>query len=110
MWGDPFGILQGIVVCEAEGLSLDTYLQNIRPVLDGDAKDMVERTRARRFAGDETTLASLEAHYGAFKHLREICGQRGLDDALSSAWGRLFEAAVARAVTQAMTSRCSTSS
>jgi 3-hydroxyisobutyrate dehydrogenase-like beta-hydroxyacid dehydrogenase len=97
MWGDLFGILQGIAVCEAEGLSLETFAKNVtatRPVLDGAAANMVARVVRRHYAADETTLATLGAHYGAFKHLREICAQRGLEDALPAAFGKLFEAAV----------------
>lgn len=57
---------------------------------------MTARAKQRRSAADETTLASLEAHHGAFKHLREICESHGLQDALPAAFGKLFEAAMAR--------------
>lgn len=99
MWGELFGILQGIVVSEAEGLSLEVYAQNleaIKPVLASAVSDMTARAKRRHYAADETTLASLEAHHGAFQHLREICASHRLNDALPAAFGKLFEAAMAR--------------
>jgi 3-hydroxyisobutyrate dehydrogenase-like beta-hydroxyacid dehydrogenase len=99
MWGHLFGILQGAAVSEAEGISLDAYAQHmaaIKAMLDGAAEDLTGRARQRRYAADETTLATLEAHYGAFKHLQEICETQGLNRALTDGMARIFEPAMAR--------------
>lgn len=98
MWGALFGALQGITVAETEGLDPETFrthLSAFKPVVDGALFDLVDRINARRFAGDETTLASLGAHYSAFQHLIEACEERGLNLALPSAMESIFRQALA---------------
>lgn len=93
MWGGLFGALQGMAVVEAENLSLETFrhqLTAFKPVVDAALYDLVDRTRAQRFAGDEVTLASLGAHYSAFQHLLEACEEQGLDASLPQVMNRFF--------------------
>lgn len=99
MWGGLFGTLQGMAVAEAEGLELAAFehqLAAFKPVIDTALVDLVDRTRAKRFAGDEKTLASLGAHYSAFKHLLEACEERGLDPTLPKAMDGFFRQALAK--------------
>ncbi|MGO7335608.1 NAD(P)-dependent oxidoreductase [Rhizobium leguminosarum] len=97
MWGGLFGALQGMAVTEAEGVSLDTFrshLSAFKPVVDGALFDVVERTKAGRFAGDDATLASLGAHHSAFQHLLEACEERGLNAAIPRAMAAIFQEAL----------------
>lgn len=99
MWGGLFGALQGMVVVEAENLNLETFrhqLTAFKPVVDAALYDLIDRTRAQRFAGDETTLASLGAHYSAFQHLLEACEEQGLDASLPQAMDRFFRQALSQ--------------
>ncbi|MFC3322420.1 NAD(P)-dependent oxidoreductase [Mesorhizobium cantuariense] len=99
MWGGLFGALQGMAVAEAEGLDLETFrshLSAFKPVVDAALFDAVDRTKARRFAGDDATLASLGAHYSAFRHLLEACQERGLDAAMPRAMDGIFKQALSR--------------
>ena len=97
MWGGLFGALQGMAVAEAENLSMETFqsqLSAFKPVVDAALFDLIDRTKASRFAGDERTLASLGAHYSAFQHLLEACEERGLNDALAGAMDTIFRQAL----------------
>jgi 3-hydroxyisobutyrate dehydrogenase-like beta-hydroxyacid dehydrogenase len=97
MWGGLFGALQGMAVVEGENLNLETFrhqLTAFKPVVDAALFDLIDRTIARRFAGDETTLASLGAHYSAFQHLLEACEEQGLDASLPNAMDRFFRQAL----------------
>ncbi|HKU96076.1 MAG TPA: NAD(P)-binding domain-containing protein [Vineibacter sp.] len=100
MWGGLFGVLQGMAVVGAEDLGLDVYerqLAAFKPVIDLAVVDLIDRTRAKRFAGDDKTLASLGAHYSAFKHLLEGCAERGLNAALPRAMDMFFRQALLQA-------------
>lgn len=97
MWGGLFGALQGMAVAEAEGLDPQTFrshLSAFKPVVDAALLDVVARTTARRFAGDDATLASLGAHYSAFQHLLEACEERGLNAAVPRAMDQIFQKAL----------------
>ncbi|MFQ3786503.1 NAD(P)-dependent oxidoreductase [Halomonas sp. A29] len=98
MWGGLFGVLQGMAVAEAEDLDLALYRNQFsafKPVVDAALFDLIDRVAARRFAGDEQTLASLGAHYSAFQHLLEACDERTLHAALPRAMDALFRQALA---------------
>lgn len=98
MWGGLFGALQGMAVAAAEGLDLrafESHFTAFKPVVDAALYDVIGRTHARRFAGDDETLASLGAHYGAFQHLLEACEERGLNAAIPDAMDTLFRRALA---------------
>lgn len=97
MWGGLFGALQGMAVVEAENLSLETFrhqLTAFKPVVDGALCNLIDRTKARRFAGDDATLASLGAHYSAFRHLLEVCEEQSLDASLPNVMDRFFRQAL----------------
>jgi 3-hydroxyisobutyrate dehydrogenase-like beta-hydroxyacid dehydrogenase len=99
MWGGLFGALQGMAVAEAEGLNLETFrshLSAFKPVVDAALFDLNDRTMARRFAGDDATLASLGAHYSAFQHLLEACEERGLNVAMPRAMDMIFRQALSQ--------------
>ncbi|EKF17412.1 NAD(P)-dependent oxidoreductase [Nitratireductor pacificus] len=99
MWGGLFGALQGMAVADAEGLSLDVFrdqLSAFKPVVDAALYDTIDRTAARRFAGDAETLASLGAHHSAFTHLLEACEDQGLDQGLPREMARLFREGLSR--------------
>lgn len=97
MWGSMFGVLQGVSVCEAEGLPLEAYMGYVKalePVVTGAVTDFVKRIQNGRFAGDEATLATVEAHQGALRHLLELCEERGIHHAVPAAFDQLFQAAL----------------
>lgn len=97
MWGALFGALQGMAVAESEGLGIETfkgYLSAFKPIVDAAVLDLVDRTHARRFVGDEATLASVGAHYSAFQHLLEACDERELDAAIPRAMDAIFQRAL----------------
>lgn len=97
MWGGLFGVLQGAAICDAEGVPLESYATFIRattPMVDGAVVDLVTRLQRRHYAADETTLASLGAHYGAFQHFAELSAEQNLHRAVPDAFGQLFRAAI----------------
>jgi 3-hydroxyisobutyrate dehydrogenase-like beta-hydroxyacid dehydrogenase len=97
MWGELFGMLQGVAVCEAEKVPLEAFMNYVKatkPVVDGATTDFVTRFQQRRFAADETTLATIEIHAGALRHLLELCKERGIHRAVPEAFDQLFQAAI----------------
>jgi len=54
----------------------------------------VKRIEEGRLAGDEATLATVDSHYGALRHLLELCKEHGLNRAVPDAFGQLFQAAI----------------
>ena len=98
MWGGLFGTLHAIALCEAEKVDLAALAQQwteSAPVIEGLISDLIARTKAKRFAGDEQTLSSISAHHGALQHLIEITHMRNLDPALVEAYDEVFKRAVA---------------
>jgi 3-hydroxyisobutyrate dehydrogenase-like beta-hydroxyacid dehydrogenase len=98
MWGELFGALQGATICVAEKIPLEVYAkfsEAVKPVLDGALADLVGRVREGRFAGDERTLATVEAHHVAAHHMLELCKEHRLNLAVPSAFEQLLRAAVA---------------
>jgi hypothetical protein len=60
----------------AEKLRLDAYTSYLKPVLplvDGWVIDTAKRIEDRRLARDDATLATVDSHYGALRHLLELC-------------------------------------
>ena len=99
MWGTLFGALQALAVTRVEKIDPDTYatfLKQSQPVIDAATKDLMQRVRDGRDHGDDATLASIAAHNAAFHHLRDIVRDRGINPAISDAFGSLFEAAIAK--------------
>ncbi len=97
MWGALFGMLQGVAICEAEELRLEAYMSYLKPILpqvDGWVMDTVKRIEDRRFAGDEATLATVDSHSGALRHLLELCEDRGIKRPVPQAFDELFQAAI----------------
>ena len=97
MWGGLFGVLQGAAICDAEGIPLATfrgYLKAVAPMMEGAVADVVTRVEQRRFASDETTLATIEIHAGALRHLLEHCKERGLNRAVPEVFDQLFQKAI----------------
>jgi 3-hydroxyisobutyrate dehydrogenase-like beta-hydroxyacid dehydrogenase len=100
MWGGLFGVLQGMAVAQAGDLDLasfETQYKAFKPVVDAALLDLIHRTGASRFAADADTLASLGAHYGAFRHLLEACEDAELEAALPHAMHRYFQQGLATA-------------
>ena len=97
MWGALFGAVQGVAICEAEQLRLDAYLNYLKPLLpqvNGWVTDTVQRITDGRLASDEATLATVDSHYGALRHLLELCKERGIKRAVPEAFDELFQAAI----------------
>ncbi|MBY5720505.1 NAD(P)-dependent oxidoreductase [Rhizobium leguminosarum] len=99
MWGTLFGTLQALAINRAESIDADTYagfLPLVQPVIDAAEQDLMQRVRDGRDRGDDDTLASIAAHGVAFHHLREIVRERGINSAISDAFGSLLETAIAK--------------
>jgi 3-hydroxyisobutyrate dehydrogenase-like beta-hydroxyacid dehydrogenase len=97
MWGELFGALQGVAVCEAEGVPLEafrTFTQALAPVVDNGVADLVARVQQRRFGADAQTLATVEIHAGALRHLLDLCRERGIHRAVPEAFDQLFQKAI----------------
>jgi 3-hydroxyisobutyrate dehydrogenase-like beta-hydroxyacid dehydrogenase len=97
MWGALFGAVQGVAICEAEQLRLDAYLNYLKPLLpqvNGWILDTVKRIEEGRLAADDATLATVDSHYGALRHLLELCRERGIHRAVPDAFDQLFQAAI----------------
>ena len=98
MWGALFGALLGAVIAEAEGIAhalFMTHFAAFKPVVDDAVVDAATRVRDGRLEGDAATLASLDAHYGAFRQLRALCRERAIDPTLPEAFDQLFGRALA---------------
>lgn len=97
MWGSLFGILQAVAIARAEQLSLETlgtFLQATVPVVDGAERDLMARIQGNRLSADAATLASLEVHHIAFKHMLDLCKARGIDRSLPEAMEGIFQEAL----------------
>jgi 3-hydroxyisobutyrate dehydrogenase-like beta-hydroxyacid dehydrogenase len=98
MWGALAGGLQAVSIAEAEALpfeALQVQFAAFKPVVDGAVLDLLERARTGRLAGDEDTLATIGVHYGAYRHLLEICEARGLDQGFPRGLDAIFRRALA---------------
>jgi 3-hydroxyisobutyrate dehydrogenase-like beta-hydroxyacid dehydrogenase len=96
MWGELFGVLQGAAICAAEQVPVSRYARlfaAIHPVVESGVADMLQRIEAQKFAADEHTLSALDAHDGAFQHVRALCAEHGLNRAVPEAFEQLFAAA-----------------
>lgn len=71
-----------------------SHIQAFKPVVDGAMADVLARVRSRRVEADAQTLATVEIHYSAFRHLLELCSERELDATVPDAFDRLFQAAL----------------
>jgi 3-hydroxyisobutyrate dehydrogenase-like beta-hydroxyacid dehydrogenase len=91
MWGALFGVLQGVAISQAEGISLDNYLGYVKgllPVTDAFTIDLIERAIAQHH---EDTQATLDIHHGALHHVLTICQDRGLDRTIPDAFDNLMK-------------------
>lgn len=98
MWGELFGALQAIAVCQAEGIELGELGRQwtaTAPVVEGLVADLIKRTNAGRFASDDETLSSISTHYGAFQHLLELMDARGIDRSVADGYDAIFQRAFA---------------
>jgi 3-hydroxyisobutyrate dehydrogenase-like beta-hydroxyacid dehydrogenase len=98
LWGAMFGALHGVAVVEAEGLSLGGYLEHVTattPMVNEAVIDTVTRIQKRLYQSDEATLASLDAHVGALRHLLEVSKDRGIRSTLPEAFEELCRPAIA---------------
>lgn len=97
MWGALFGMLHSIAVCQAEGIDLGELARQwtaLAPVVEGLVADLVKRTNAGRFAGDDETLSSIATHYGAFQHLLELMEARKIDRVVVDGYDAIFRRAI----------------
>ncbi|MCE9669747.1 NAD(P)-dependent oxidoreductase [Myxococcus stipitatus] len=97
MWGSLFGILQAAAISRAERLplsTLETFLKATVPVVDGAERDVMARLQRDDVGADAQTLATLETHYVAFKHLLDLCKERGVDRSLPEAMDAFFQKAL----------------
>lgn len=98
MWGALAGGLQAVAIAEVEAAPFEALLAQFtafKPVVDGALLDLLERARTGRLAGDADTLASIGVHYGAYRHLLDICEARGLDQGFPRALDDIFRRALA---------------
>lgn len=96
LWGNLFGVLQGAAICRVEEYSLEEYsghIQASKPMLDGAVGDLIQRIARRNFGGEQS-LATLEAHSVALRHLLTLCQEHGIHAAVPAAFKQLFQAAI----------------
>ena len=97
MWGALAGGLHAVAVAEAEAVPFDAFLLQFcafKPVVYNAVLDLFKRARTGRLGGDLETLASIGAHYGAYRHLLEIAEARGLDQGVPRALDAIFRRAL----------------
>ena len=103
MWGALFGTLQGVAVCQAEGLNLAAYSGYLAPFLqsmNGWALDVVKRVEEGRLSADSETVATIEVHHVAFRCLLELCKDRHIHRALPEAMQTIFDTSVRAGLAQ----------
>jgi 3-hydroxyisobutyrate dehydrogenase-like beta-hydroxyacid dehydrogenase len=89
-----FGFLQGYIVCEAEHLSVEKYMQFVKslvPVLDMVLAALYGTIREKDYGN---TQASLEAYALCPKELIQWCRDHGVDHSLADAQLSLCEKAI----------------
>jgi 3-hydroxyisobutyrate dehydrogenase-like beta-hydroxyacid dehydrogenase len=89
-----FAFLQGYIVCEAENLPLNAFLQcfmGAMPVLEGAITDLSRRLQNKDYSGDQ---ASLEAYSVVTRELASWCRGRAVDHSIPDAQLSLFDKAI----------------
>jgi 3-hydroxyisobutyrate dehydrogenase-like beta-hydroxyacid dehydrogenase len=97
LWGTMFGVLQGASICEAEKFPLEAFMSSIKgfmPVVEGAGVDLVKRIQDRRFAGDETTQATVSTCHASIRYLLELCKQHGIRHAVLDGFDQIFRTAI----------------
>lgn len=92
--GAMFGFLQGYIVCEAEGLPVEGFMQSIKglmPVVEGLVTDISGRLQKKDYSGDQS---SLESWSGGPKELVGWCKDRGVDHSIADAYLGLIDKAI----------------
>lgn len=88
-----FGFLQGYIICEAENIPVETYVQFVKRVAPGlkGVFHTYAKLQEKDYAGDQ---ASLEAWSVASKVLIEWGRKHGLDYSIANAQLSIFEEAI----------------
>jgi 3-hydroxyisobutyrate dehydrogenase-like beta-hydroxyacid dehydrogenase len=89
-----FGFLQGYIICEAENLPLEKYMQLVKstvPRLEGIVTRVYGRLQEKDYAGDQS---SLEAWTVAPQMLISWGREHGVDHSIADAQLSLFEKAI----------------
>jgi 3-hydroxyisobutyrate dehydrogenase-like beta-hydroxyacid dehydrogenase len=89
-----FGFLYGYVVCEAENVPAETYMQfvnSLTPVVEMSLNDMCRKLQQKDYSGDQ---ASLEAYSAGPRELISWCRDHGVDHSIADAQLSLFEKAI----------------
>jgi 3-hydroxyisobutyrate dehydrogenase-like beta-hydroxyacid dehydrogenase len=97
VWGAMFGALQGAAICEAEKFPLEVYTSSIKevmPALKEFVVELVERIQSRRFAGDETSQATVDICHASVRYLQELSREHGIRQAVLDGFDQIFEEAV----------------
>jgi len=92
--GAMFGFLQGHIVCEAENLPTEEFMQSVRglmPVLEGLVNDISGRLQKKDYGGDQ---ASIESWSVAPRELIGWCKDRGVDHSIADAYLGLMDKAI----------------
>lgn len=93
-----FGTMQATALCQAERIDLAELARQwtaTAPVVVEAVADLIKRTKAARFTGDDETFASISAYYGGFRHILEISKAHNLDHASLDAYDTIFKRAIA---------------
>jgi 3-hydroxyisobutyrate dehydrogenase-like beta-hydroxyacid dehydrogenase len=97
VWGTMFGALQGAAISEAEKLPLEVYLnglEGIMPALKEFVFDLGKRIQERRFAGDETSQATVETCHASVRYLQALASEHGIRRAILDGYDEIFQEAV----------------
>ena len=88
-----FGFLQGYIICEAENIPVETYMQFVKRVAPG-LKGVLQtyaKLQEKDYAGDQASLAAWSA---APKCLIDWGREHGMDHSIADAQLSLFEKAI----------------
>jgi 3-hydroxyisobutyrate dehydrogenase-like beta-hydroxyacid dehydrogenase len=96
-----FGFFQGYIVCEAENLSVERYVQfvkNLMPALERIVTRVYGKLQSKDYAGDQS---SLEAWSVAPKEAISWCREHGVDHSIADAQLSVFDKAIKAGKAQA---------
>lgn len=87
-YGYMFGAMQGVAICEAEGVSLAAFANHAKAfarAMEEGAAQAIDRVGSRRFAADGETLTAIDIHAAAIRNIVAASQALGIDAGLPAA-------------------------
>jgi len=95
-YGAMFGALQGAAICEAAGISQETFLtcnKAFAPAIEGGWVDMINRIQTKRFDADPQSLTTINILAGTVNSVLAFCNENGIQTGVPRAFHELFQQA-----------------